>query len=228
MIQLHSFVRFLFMLVYRTLNMLFFSQRGDYMRKLFTLKTNGLFIVEIEGSVYSIYNYKTHTLSFYNYAGEPLHNYKRPCLKETETSNKNDENVDGLRYNKYGVACSDACLVDSDGNEIPDTKLNCEDSCDVTDRYFTFALLTEDQCISIDRCGTADDVTLDYYDTKTRQYVLRGIPECKLYVFCFDGEPEVILAAAQLIDQYDSIDVRKRGTIVAHKDGCVTVYDYYQ
>ncbi len=207
--------------------MLLFGQRGDYMRKLFTLKTEGLFIVEVEGSVYSVYNYKTHKLSFYDNAGNPLSNYERPRLEDSDILNETDER-DALRYNKYGVACADGCLVDSNGNEIPDTKLNCEDSCDATDRYFTFALLTEEQSASINRCGTAEGIALDYYDTKTRRYILRGIPECKLYVFCFDGEPEVVLAAAQLIDQYESVDVRDRGTIVAHKEGFVTVYDYYQ
>lgn len=185
-------------------------------------------MVEVEGCVYSVYNHKTHKLSFYDNAGDPLPNYERPHLEASDISDETDEREDELRYNKYGVACADGYLVDADGNEIPDTKLNCEDSCDATDRYFTFALLTEEQSESISQCGTADNITLDYYDTKTRQYVLRGIPECKLYVFCFHGEPEVILAAAQLIDQYDSVDVRERGTIVAHKDGCVTVYDYYQ
>ena len=174
------------------------------------------------------YNRKTKKLSFYDHTGEPLYNYERPRLEESSIFHESDESSDGLRYNKYGVACADNCLVDFDGNEIPGTKLNCEDSCDVTDRYFTFAFLTEEQCKSISQCGTAEGILLDYYDTKTRKYILRGIPECKLYVFCFDGEPEVILAAAQLIDQYDSIDVRERGTIVAHKDGCITVYDFYQ
>lgn len=198
------------------------------MRKLFSLKSDGLFCVEAEGSVYSIFDHKSNKRRFYDHCGNPLPNYKRPHSEELDVSNSFGERDDKLQYNKYGVACADGYLADSDGNEIPGTKLNCEDSCHATDRYFTYTLLTEEQNESISRCGTAEGITLDCYDTKTKQYVLRGIPEGKLYIFCFDGEPDVIKAAALLIDRYDSVYVEETGTIVAHKDGWVTVYDYYQ
>ena len=47
-------------------------------------------------------------------------------------------------------------------------------------RYYTIALLSEEQQKSIDRCGRAENILLDIYDTKLRKYVARGIPDGKL------------------------------------------------
>ena len=126
------------------------------------------------------------------------------------------------------MVCADGCLVDAEGNPIPDTELNCEDECSGWNRYFVFTMLTEEQCKSIDKCGTADDITLNYYDTKTRVYALRNIPECRLSTNCFDGEPEVVQEAATLLKEYDSVAIHKKGTIVGNKGKEITVYDYYQ
>jgi hypothetical protein len=93
-----------------------------------------------------------------------------------------EEPEDKLFYNKYGVACGDNCLVDIAGNPIPNTELNLEDSCGEYDRYFTFGTTTEEQDEAISKCGTADGITLDIYDTKTRIYIAKGIPECRLYL----------------------------------------------
>jgi hypothetical protein len=35
-------------------------------------------------------------------------------------------------------------------------------------------------------------ITVDIYDTKNRTYVVKGIPECRLDIYSFDGEPEVV------------------------------------
>ena len=200
------------------------------MKELFTIKYDGLFWVEEEGAVYSIYNCKTHTLIFYDCTGHMLSDYARTPVEEPESVKETEEYAEeeGLRFNKYGVACGDNCLVDVDGNELLGTQLNCEEDCHEQNRYFVFTLLSEEQNAAIDRCGTADGITMDYYDTKTREYILKGVPECKLDVMCFDGEPEVVMAAAQLIDQYESVCIRRKGTILGKKGGWITVYDYYQ
>ena len=72
-----------------------------------------------------------------------------------------------------------------------------------------------------------DGITLDIYDTKTRSYVAKGIPECCLYLWGYDGEPEVILAAIDLIPKYKEVEVCEIGTIIGKKDGFITVYNFY-
>lgn len=131
-------------------------------------------------------------------------------------------------FNEYGVAVGNRTLIDRMGNEIPDTALNSIDDCAEYSRYFVFSLLSDEQLASIDECGTAPNVMVDIYDTKNRAYVVKGVPECRLEVYCFDGEPEVILAAVELLDQYDKIDLSRNGTIICEKDSFITVYDYYQ
>lgn len=125
-------------------------------------------------------------------------------------------------FNRYGVAVGNNTLIDRAGKEIPDTALNSIDNCGEEDRYFVFSLLSEEQSASIDKCGTAPDIKVDIYDTKTRTYVLRGIPEGRLEVYFFDGEPEEILAAAKLLDQYDSIALLGKGRIRCRKDGKIS------
>lgn len=131
-------------------------------------------------------------------------------------------------FNEYGVAVGNFSLIDRAGNEIPDTALNSIDDCGEYDRYFVFSYLNEEQMASISECGTAPDITVDIYDTKNRKYVTKSIPECRLHTDGFDGEPEVIVAAAELLDKYDEVDLYKTGTIVGEKDGFITIYDYYQ
>lgn len=274
------------------------------MRKLFTMKDNGCFWVEAEGSVYSTFTLKKHT--FYDNQGNVLKDYSRPPIQDEEpveintpdfldeigegfyiyTTHKVTYDIDGkygqfgikyndgkklteeiyyqvgrfcnglcpvsiedgkwgcidtngnliipyifdekMFFNEYGVAVGNNTLINRMGNEIPDTAHNSIDDCGEYNRYFVFSFLNDEQLASIDECGTAPNITVDIYDTKNRAYVVRGVPECRLAVYCFDGEPEVILAAVELLDQYDKIDLSKRGTIICRKDGFVTVYDYYQ
>ena len=66
------------------------------------------------------------------------------------------------------------------------------------------------------------------YDTKTRKYVVKDLPECKLRLSYFDGENEVVEAAVALVEQYDAIALEGKGTLIAHKGQDITVYDYYQ
>lgn len=129
-------------------------------------------------------------------------------------------------FNQYGVAVGNNSLIDKTGKEIPDTALNCIDECGAESRYFVFSFLNDEQLASIDERGTAPNITVNIYDTQKRKYVLKGIPECRLEVYAFDGEPEVILAAADLLDQYDSIRLTRTRTIFCEKDGYITVYDY--
>lgn len=131
-------------------------------------------------------------------------------------------------FNKYGVAVGSNALIDTSGCEIPNTSLNSVDNCGESDRYFVFSLLSEEQLRSIDECGTAPNLTVNIYDTKNRAYIIKDVPECRLDVSFFDGEPEVILAAASLLEKYEHIRLAEQGTIFCHKDGFVTVYDYYR
>ena len=200
------------------------------MKKLFSIKDEGNFWIEVENEVYSFFNRKSNSHRFFDANGNTLHDYSRPKM---ETSDEHTEigldydEEDELIFNQYGVACGDNCLVDRDGNAIPDTSLNLEGDCGEYDRYFTFGTTTAEQDESISRCGTADGIVLNIYDTKTRKYVAKGIPECRIDVSFYDGEPEVILAAIELISQYETVDVCKSGTILARKDGWITVFYYY-
>lgn len=207
---------------------------GDFMKLLFSVKCDGRFWVEKENEIYSIWKRDAgrETCTFFDSKGNVLPDYKRPPIKKYPNDSKHiaeylEEPEDKLFYNKYGVACGDNCLVDLDGNPIPDTELNLEASCGEYDRYFTFGTTTEEQDESISRCGEAEGITLDIYDTKTRSYVAKGIPECRLDVSFYDGEPEVILAAIDLIPEYEEVDVCIMGTIIGKKDGFITVYNFY-
>ena len=130
-------------------------------------------------------------------------------------------------FNEYGVAVGNFSLIDRMGNEIPDTALNSIGYCGEHERYFVFSFLNKEQMASVNDCGTAADITVNIYDTKNRKYVIKGIPEFRLNVYCFDGDPEVILSAAELINSYDEINLYGKGTIVGEKDGYITVFDYY-
>ncbi|MBR5479306.1 MAG: hypothetical protein IKU84_03935 [Clostridia bacterium] len=201
------------------------------MKKLFSIKDEGLFWVEVENKVYSVFDRKSNAHKFFDASGNIIPDYSRPKIetsdKQSETDWDYDED-DELIFNQYGIACGDTCLVDRDGNAIPDTSLNLEADCGEYDRYFTFGTTTAEQDESISRCGTTDDIVLDIYDTKTRKYVAKGIPECCLDVSFYDGEPEVILAAIELLLEYETVDIRKTGTILARKEGVITVFNYYE
>lgn len=135
---------------------------------------------------------------------------------------------DEVAFNKFGVAVGKHCLIDREGNEIPDTELDLEDDCWENSRYFSFALLNEEQKRMIEMTGSAPDITVDIYDTKTRKYVAKGIPECRLSIYSDETEPEVILAAVKLLDTYENVSVKGKGTIECERAGRCVVYDYYQ
>ncbi len=198
------------------------------MKKLFSIKTDGFFWMEEENAVYSVFIRNENKHTFYDNNGIELPNYARPKVEENLYDDSIDINDEEIRFNKYGVACGDDCLIDNKGNELPDTKLNCEEDCDEQNRYFTFAFLSEEQCNSIDKCGTADNILIDIYDTKFRRFVAKGVPECVLSLSGFDGENEVVLAAVDLVKKYDRIHLDGKGTIIAHRNDMITVFDYYQ
>lgn len=135
---------------------------------------------------------------------------------------------DYLRFNQYGVAVGNNTFVDRQGNEIPGTDFNLSDWPGSAYRYYTTALLSEEQLNSIDASGRAAGILLDIYDTKLRKYIARGVPDGKLEVMFFEGEAEVILAAIELLLDYDKIELEGQGLIKAKKNGSVDVYDYYQ
>ena len=199
------------------------------MKELFSIKTNGFFWIEEENAVYSIFNKKENKHTFYDYNGVVLLDYERPKI---EDKNYEDyiycDDEDAIKFNKYGIACVDDCLIDKEGNKLPDTELNCEDDCCELNRYYTFAFLNEEQCASIEKCGTAENILLDIYDTKLRKVVAKGVPECVLSLTAFDGDNEVVLAAINLVNQYDNIRLDGKGTIIAKKNDIITVFDYYQ
>ena len=133
-----------------------------------------------------------------------------------------------MEFNEYGIAIGDYSLIDLSGNEIPDTALNLVGGAGGYSRYYEFSLLNDEQLASIDKCGTASDIKINIYDTKNLAYVIKGIPDLRLDTCLFEGEPEVILAAAEMIDNYDEIHLSGKGTIICRKNTSVTVYDYYQ
>ena len=200
------------------------------MKKLFSIEDKGFFCVEEENSVYSIFDQKRNSHYFYDANGQLLPYYKRPDI-ELESSNSEydlePDNEDELIFNKYGVACGNGCLIDECGNVIPETELNLEDDCNEHNRYFTFSLITKEQVDLIRKSGTAPGITVDVYDTKTRDYIVKSIPECKLDISFFDGEPEVVLAAVELLQEFETVRVCEKGTILGTKDGWITVFNYY-
>lgn len=197
---------------------------------MFTIECDGIFWVEVENEVYSIYNRKTRAHRFFDANGNSLPDYQRPPRNDGSNDDYIDDYIEeetDLIFNQYGIACGDHCLVDKDGNGIPNTELNLEADWGRYDRYFSFSFISEEQSKSIDVCGTADGITLDIYDTKTKRYVVKGIPEFRLDVSFYDGEPDVILAAIDLIPEYEEVDECRMGTIIGKKNGTVTVYNYY-
>lgn len=205
------------------------------MKKLFTIECNGMFWVEEENAVYSVYDFKLKKRTFYNNHGEAIDYCRKPVELPDDFWDEDDNNLitsndseETLVFNKYGVACADGYLIDENGNEIPDTKHNCEDFYSEDSRYFSFALLTDEQSASISACGTAPDILMNIYDTKNRKHVAKGVPECRLDISFFDGEPEVVLAAVGLVNQYERVWITDKGTVIGKKDKYVTVYDFYQ
>lgn len=201
------------------------------MKKLFSLKAKGLFWVEEEGCVYSVYDMNEKKHRFFDSGGNTLEGYARKPPKKLPAEvdayePEEDDEEDALVYNQYGVACAGDCLVDAQGDPLPGTELDFEVDCDQANRYFVFGRLTEEQKAAVDRCGTAEGVRVDYYDTKTRRYALRDIPEGRLDVVLFDGEPEVLAAATALLERYDTIKAMRSRTIVCFRDGEITVWEH--
>ena len=196
------------------------------MKKLFTVRNCVLLRVEEEGAVYSFYDNESKRRYFCNSEGTVLPQYEGSIRQVEDWINYDDG--EEMRYNKYGVALAEDCLVDRDGKPIADTVLNCVDDCDENNRYFVFTLLSEEQERSIEACGTAEHILFYIYDTKTRKYVAKDVPECKLRLSYFDGENEVVEAAVALIEQYDDIALEGKGTLIVYKGQDITVYDFYQ
>lgn len=132
-----------------------------------------------------------------------------------------------IKFNKYGVSEGNSNLIDKDCKPIDGTVLNFIEPYEKNDRYFLIGNFSEEQCAAIDRCGIADGLTVDIFDTKTRRYIVRGIPNCSFDVSFVDCEPEIILAATELLKEYSHVRVENSGIIFAKNDGITTVFDYY-
>ena len=278
------------------------------MKKLFSIKDDGIFDVVEEGKVYAIYDYSCSKWLFYDAIGKLLPNYQRPhrecSIYDNQSTDDNDQvtpMIDGFygystgelqyhpdgfdgrvgiknrngakiteevfseltyfsnglcpvrnkegkwgcidktgklvishqfseapQFNQFGVAVGDHTLIDRNGKEIVGTELNSISDCWEENRYYIFGLLSAAQMEAVTQCGTAEGIRQDVYDTKLRKFVIRGIPECKLNIGCFDGEGEVIIAAVEMLRDFDEIWIEAKGTICAKKAGYITVFDYYQ
>lgn len=130
-------------------------------------------------------------------------------------------------FNKYGVAYGNDSLIDMQGNELPDTSFGVFEYVNEEQRYFPLVVFTQEQDEQIERTGHAEGITESVYDTKEQNYVIRDIPECRINYSSFDGEPDVIKAAAELIDVYDSIWIEEKGIIIGRKEDESVIYDYY-
>ena len=133
-----------------------------------------------------------------------------------------------VKFNQYGVSEGNSNLIGRDCKPIEGTALNYIEPYEKNDRYFLIGNFSEEQCAAIDRCGTADRLTLDIFDTKTRKYITRGIPDCSFDVSFIDCELEIIRAAVELLKEYSRVRVKNSGIIFAETDGITTVFDYYQ
>lgn len=132
-----------------------------------------------------------------------------------------------IRFNKYGVAAADNCLIDLSEKPLENTELNTIGSCSENNRFFSFGLANEQQQWEIEQTGTAEDLKESIYDTKDKRFVVKDIPDSRLFVLSSICEPEVIVAAAKLLNEYDQVSVKERGTILATKGELTTVFDFY-
>lgn len=131
-------------------------------------------------------------------------------------------------FNKYGVAYGNNTLIDMQGNEIEDTRYNLFEYVDEDDRYYEIVYYDEEQEAQIEKTGCAEGSTMSIYDTKERKYVVRNLPEDVIDCSFFDGDPEVINAAVELIDEYERITFSGNGIIEGYKDNRTDIYDYYE
>ena len=90
------------------------------MKLLFSIECNGLFRVEKENEVYSIWNLKTKQFTFYDNQGKLLPHYERPCVDNEHNYHQyldTPTDEDHLIYNKYGVACGNKIVVKTEINK---------------------------------------------------------------------------------------------------------------
>ena len=80
--------------------------------------------------------------------------------------------------------------------------------------YPTFS----EQDEQLEKTGTADGITTDIYDTKLREFVVKGIPEESVALTSYDGEPGPLLAAVEMLDLYDELELECEGFIIGRKD----------
>lgn len=132
-------------------------------------------------------------------------------------------------FNQYGVADAGFMLIDTNGNEIPDTYHNSSgfnsDSC----RYFEISTYTEEEdAVFNECCGDVPGHKINIFDTKTRSYLAKGIPDNVIDFVNSNAEPEVVLAAIELIPYYDCIRIYNDGIIAGDKGKKKTVFNYYK
>lgn len=130
-------------------------------------------------------------------------------------------------FNIYGLAYGNQTLIDMQGNEIPNTAFNHIEFPLENNRYYKIVLTNEEQRKQIEKTGSAEGITEDIFDTRLREYVIKGIPECVIYWFGYDGEPEPIIEATKLIDKYEKITVDYHGILIGKSENKQDVYDCY-
>ncbi len=87
---------------------------------------------------------------------------------------------------------------------------------------------TEEDLEQTSKTGTAEGVIESIFDTKLREYVISGIPEDSIDIEFYDGEPEPIIAAAQMLERYDELRLTSCGFIIGRKGNHQVVYDSYK
>lgn len=127
-------------------------------------------------------------------------------------------------FNKYGLAYGNHTLVNMQGEEIAGTEFNCIEPYGENDRYIPIILTTAEQDEQISKTGTAEGVVEAIFDTKLRNYAIKGIPEGSIDVEFYDGEPEPIIAASKMLDLYDTLRIVGKGFIIGRKGDHQDVY----
>lgn len=121
-------------------------------------------------------------------------------------------------FNKYGVACGNNSLIDMKGQPLPETELNYFGGILFEkQRYYEIALWPDD----------IDEGNINFYDTKMREYIAKGIPDEKLDLDGCEAGKEVILSAIEMLPLFNRIEIEGVGTFIAYKDNSITVFDYY-
>ncbi|MBQ6266261.1 MAG: WG repeat-containing protein [Clostridia bacterium] len=142
------------------------------------------------------------------------------CIDENGTLIIPFRYSDPPRFNLYGLAVGDDGLIDKTGARLAGITFDCADFFDEDDRYIITNRFTKEQSDAIAQCGTAPGITDDFFDSKTRTYLVKGIPERSIRL-CGSPAPEAVLAAVELLHAFE--DIRLYDAYVFARRGDETV-----